>query len=314
MELPRIKPSEPARLLIRSALSGAIARIQANDQAVHRGEVEGVHRLRTSTRRLRGELHAFRKFIDPVWREPIEDELKWLAGELGEVRDLDVLDERLRAAAAKLRWDDRADDLPHDETPASALAPLFQSIRDRHALASAKLREALQGDRYARLVWAIDPALQSALPIVRDKADMPCREALPPIVQGTWKGLKRKARALSPDDHEEAFHDVRKRCKRARYTAELVAPALGRKAGEQALKYIRLVTRAQDILGEHQDASVAIEEIERVRDQHAKNRRFVLACELLIEDQREAARSARESFFQHWKKFDRKRYRRWMNP
>ena len=96
--LPRVKPGQPAADLIRTALRGAMARLEAADPEARRGEVEGIHRLRTSTRRLRSELQTVRDLVERDWREHLEQELKWLAGTLGSVRDLDILCHRLRSA------------------------------------------------------------------------------------------------------------------------------------------------------------------------------------------------------------------------
>ena len=44
--MPAIKPKYPVAELIRSALKGAITRLQAADPEARRGDPEGVHRLR----------------------------------------------------------------------------------------------------------------------------------------------------------------------------------------------------------------------------------------------------------------------------
>ena len=85
IEPSKVRPSDPASRLIEAALASAISRLQANDPAARRGEVEGIHRLRTTTRRLRGELRAFQHLLDPDWYESIKRELKWLAAALGRV-------------------------------------------------------------------------------------------------------------------------------------------------------------------------------------------------------------------------------------
>jgi CHAD domain-containing protein len=310
LAIPRIKRSDPASLVIRSALTAAAARIQANEPAIRQGVAEGVHRLRTATRRLRGELRAFHRLLDPDWRKSIEIELKWLAAELGAVRELDVLAERLRTAAARLCWDGPS--RPAEATPAAALDPLFQSIRRRHAATSERLREALRSPRYSRLVKTVGQPLDAASDVLLKEAEAPCRDVLPPLVRSAWKDLERGARALSRSAPDDDFHDVRKRSKRARYTAELVSPALGRRVAEEAGRFVRLTTRVQDVLGEHQDATDAIGMIERVRAGSPRNPLFLRAADLLIEDQRKAAESARDSFFGVWRKLDRKKVRRWM--
>ena len=311
VEAEKLRPSDPASLSVRAALAGAIARFQANDEAARSGQVEGVHRLRTTTRRLRGELRAFRDLIEPEWREAIEGELKWLAASLGGVRDLDVLAERLIKAGARLSWNSREKEF--DVTPAEALDPLFESLRTRHSQASAVLREALSSERYRQLVNRIGHAIDTVRDNLEEDAERPCREILPSLVRSAWKHLRRGARALEPDDPDEDFHDVRKRSKRARYTAELIAPSLGRRVQKEAGKFIELTTRVQDVLGEHQDAIVAIDEISRTRQEHDGDLRFIAATELLLEDQQRAAEDSKGEFFKLWKKVDRKSVRRWMD-
>lgn len=311
LAIPRIKRSDPASLVIRSALTAAAARIHANEPAIWQGAAECVHRLRTATRRLRGELRAFHRLLDPDWRKAIEIELKWLAAELGAVRELDVLDERFRIAATRLCWDGPRG--PSDKAPAAGLAPLFQSIGERRAATFDNLREALRSPRYCRLVKTVDQSLDTASDILLKKAEAPCRDVLPPLIRSAWKDLERGARALSRSSSDDDFHEVRKRSKRARYVAELISPALGRKVTKAAGRFVSLTTRVQDVLGEHQDSTDAIRLIERVRAEPPRNPLFLRAADLLIEDQRKAAESARDSFFKVWKKLDRKKVRRWMN-
>ena len=74
---------------------------------------------------------------------------------------------------------------------------------------------------------------------------------------------KSAARDLRPGDADEDFHEARKRAKSARYTAELIAPLLGRRAARGAGEFIRLTTKLQDTLGEHQDALITLGELER---------------------------------------------------
>ena len=94
-------------------------------------------------------------------------------------------------------------------------------------------------------------------------ASEPCRVALPAVAAAAWRRLKKAgARPLRPSDPDAEFHELRKLAKRARYTAELIAPIMGRRAARAAGRFIRLLTQVQDTLGEHQDAVVAAGEIE----------------------------------------------------
>jgi CHAD domain-containing protein len=282
-----------------SALAGAVSRIAASDLEARRAEGEGIHRLRTSTRRLRSELHAFRDLVDPRWRESLERELKWLAGLLGGVRDLDVVLARLRKAAST-----------PDDRDARALTRLFRSLEARHGVAAKDLQSAMRSERYRALQETLKQAIEQ--PVLLDAAWEPCRTALPPLAIAAWNKLKNCARELRPSDPDEEFHEVRKRAKRARYTAELIAPVLHHRSARSAARFIRLTTQVQNTLGEHQDAIVAGQAIDRQLAEHPDDPGFVEAASQLLETQKAAAQTARTAFFTVWDKLDRKKSRRWM--
>jgi len=279
-----------------SALCGAVSRIATSDLEARRGDAEGIHRLRTSTRRLRSELRAFRKLVDPQWREQLEGELKWLASLLGGVRDLDVLLARLRKAAST-----------QDENDARASSPMFGSLEARHGVAAVDLQNAMRSERYHALQETLQQAIER--PVLLDAAWEPCRTALPPLAIAAWRRLKKGARDLRPSDPDEEFHEVRKRAKSARYTAELIAPVLHRRS---ANRFIRLTTQVHNVLGEHQDAIVASQAIERQLAEHTDDPGFVEAAGRLLDTQKNAAQTARDKFFMVWDKLDRKKLRRWM--
>ena len=136
--------------------------------------------------------------------------------------------------------------------------------------------------------------------------------ALPTVAAASWRRLKKEGRDLRPSAADERFHELRKRAKRARYTAELIAPIMGRRAARAAGRFIRLLTQIQDTLGEHHDAVVAAGEIERVLAEHAQDSAFVRAADALLEIERDKARAAKEAFFKVWNKLDRRKSRRWM--
>jgi len=306
--LPRVKPGQPAADLIGMALRGAMARLEAADPEAGRGEVEGIHRLRTATRRLRSELHTVRDLLERDWREHLEQELKWLAGMLGSVRDLDILCHRLRSASEPAGQNGTA----AGSTKAfqnGELEPLFRDLGARHARNSRALREALQGERYRNLLSALEASI--ADPALKDEAWEPCRAALPPLAEAAWRRLKSGGRRLEPDAPDADFHEVRKSAKRARYTAELIAPALGRRADRQAKRFIRLTTQVQDVLGEHQDAIVAAAEIERFLADHPHHDDSVRAARNLLDTQHLTAHATRAKFFVVWKKLDRRKSLRW---
>ena len=253
LTLPRVNADEPVGDVIISVLRVAVLRIAGTDADARRGEPEGIHRLRTTTRRLRSELRSLENLVDEQWREQLEAELKWLAGRLGEVRDVDILLARLTKAALE---QDR------DGSSEAALAPLFVTLQARREQTARSLNDALRSDRYRGLLACLERAAQR--PALADAASEPCRSGASsrwPLPPGD--GLRSRG-GLSSSDPDAEFHDLRKRAKRVRYTAELIAPIMGRRAARAAGSFIRLLTQIQDTLGEHQDAVVAAGEIERV--------------------------------------------------
>lgn len=300
----KVKPGAPASKAIIAALRSAAARLQEAAPAARDGEVEGIHRTRTSCRRLRSELRAFRDLVDPAWREQFETELKWLGNALGDVRDLDILREHLQTAVSGTGDPTASEDL------SEPLKPLFAWLDERHEKASQAMREALQSERFHSLTEALQKAIDDA-PLLK-KSSKPCRSALPPLVEASWRRLKKGAEALKSDSPDPEFHDVRKRAKRTRYTAELIAPTLGRQAEKQAQRFIRLTTSVQDLLGEHQDMIVASTEVQNFLDHQLHAPEFTEAAKTLLVRLRCTADDACKAFFDLWPKLANKKTRRWL--
>jgi len=294
-KLPTISPSDPAGVAVQLFVAVGYHRIQAMEEPARGGEVEGVHRLRTATRRLRSDLRTVQSLLDPGWADSLGGELKWLGGLLGAVRDLDVLSARLAKAAG-------------DTAP--ALTPLFDAFTERHDQATTALRDGLRSSRYTELVARLAEAAERT-PLA-DEAAEPCRTALPPLAERAWDRLKRPARRIVADSPDEDLHEVRKRAKRARYAAEAVSVALGHPDSEDASRFARRATDLQDVLGEHQDAVVACGEIQKVVEAHCDNGPFSFAAGRLLERQAVAADAARQDFFNVWDRLDRKKHRRWL--
>lgn len=298
---PQARPGDPAAVAVRSALAIGLHWLRVNDPLARSGDVDGVHHLRTTTRRLRSTLRLFAPLIDPSWsqREHLEAELKWLAGLIGAVRDVDVLRDRLSDAGRALGI-------------LEALAPLFADLDQRHAAASEALASALQSERNEALIVLLADA--SAILPMTDKAWSPCREVLPVLVRHSWKTLKRGARALRDDTPDEEFHEVRKRAKAARYAAEAVRKSLDRGPRRSAERFAQLARDVQDVLGVHQDSVIAADVIRHASASHPHLGGFNFAAGRLLEVQIRAAEESRAGFFRIWPDLDRKQVVHWLKP
>jgi CHAD domain-containing protein len=280
---------------VRGAIARSVERIMLNDPGTRLGEVEPLHQMRVGTRRLRSDLKTFRPLVDREWADGLRDELRWLGQVLGDVRDLDVLIDRLHADAGDLEPE---------------LGPLFDALETRRKRARAALLQALRTARYLELLDRLVEAATS--PVLTKAADEHARAALPPLVRSAWKKVRKQAGKLGDASGDEEFHRVRVLTKRARYGADAVAPALGRKRATRARKFAQKAADVQDVLGELQDSVVAGETIEDVARAHPDAGSFNLAAGRLIERELGHRVRNRERFPSAWSRLDRKRRTNWM--
>jgi CHAD domain-containing protein len=80
------------RIVARRHLDGLIA----NREGTANGDQTALHQMRIALTHLRTAILFFSPMVEDAIRDEVRDELKWLNGELGSVRDLDVALERIK--------------------------------------------------------------------------------------------------------------------------------------------------------------------------------------------------------------------------
>jgi CHAD domain-containing protein len=279
---------------IRVAIATSVRRLIAHDAGVRVGEdIEAVHQARVATRRLRSDLRTFREFLDPEWLRSLRDEVKWLGGELGPVRDGDVLLERLERHAAQLPDDDHL---------------LVERVIAKRAAerddARAELMRAYGSARYVELLERLVVAARE--PAFTEAAFAPAIEVVPEVVRRPWRHLRAAVEALGDDPPDEALHATRIRAKRCRYAAEAVVPIVG----NRARRFAKAIAEVQEVLGDHQDAVVAREWLGKAAGELAP--RDAYAAGMLAGVEVAAAAAARDAFPGVWKAASKKRLRDWL--
>ncbi|MER7405624.1 CYTH and CHAD domain-containing protein [Streptomyces sp. NPDC000070] len=216
------------------------------DPAVRRDVEDSVHSMRVATRRLRSTFKSYGGILDRTVTDPVGDELKWLAGELGLDRDREVLTERLTAAL--------------DAVPATLVrGPVAERLHTwasaEHGGARGRLIGVLDSRRYLALLDTLDALI--ADPPLRKAAGKKPRKAIAKAVKKDFRKvaeLVERAVELEPGtDRDVAIHEARKKTKRARYAAEAARPALGK----PAKSLVKSMKALQNLLGEHQDSVMA---------------------------------------------------------
>ncbi len=267
------EPDEPAEDAsaagtLRAHLRVQAGRVLAHDPGTRLGtDSEELHQMRVATRRLRAFLRAGRDLLDPAWAERIRDELKWLGGALGPVRDLDVLIEHLEPEVDALGSD------------ADEGRKLLRTLERERRKARGALLAALDSERYFVLLDTLEVPVATI-------AEEPTLEE---IHAAEHRRLRKAVKALRADSPDEELHQARIKVKRARYAAEL--------SGADA--YVKAAKVLQDVLGEHQDAVVAEE---RLRALAAKQPAAALAAGRLVERERARADQGRDEWGRAWKR------------
>jgi CHAD domain-containing protein len=276
--------------VVHAGIAAAVARVVEHDHVVRRDEdIEGVHQMRVGLRRLRSDLRTFRPVLDESWSEPLRDELKWLAAELGAVRDGDVMLERFHRQVAALDPRDR-----------DGAAPIVAALEAQRAEAVAALLATLDTERYTALLDRIVAAAQA--PRVNADAAAPAAAVVPTLAAGPFKKLRRAVRAMPDPPPDDALHEVRIRAKRARYAADVAVPVIG----DDARALAKAISRVQDVLGDHHDAIVAEQWVRA----HAGAAPF--AAGLLIAAQQHEADRTRAAWKKQWKAAAQKSLRSWI--
>jgi CHAD domain-containing protein len=296
---PDLAPAELGRkptaaVVVGHVLGRSVRRLIELDpdlRTIHDDEV--VHQARVATRRLRSDLKTLAPVIDPGWAEPLRDELAWLGGELGHLRDAQVLRARIAARVEQLGGGD-----------AAAGHVLLANLDDLITTRWATVRSALDGARYLAL---LDRLVEAATtPVLRSTAGRPAAEVLPRVVGRSWMSVAAAVGKLGPTASDGQLHRVRILAKRARYAADVAAVVFGKPARRLA----GALGEVQTVLGEHQDATTAEAWLRTAAVGATGDVGVVIGR--LLEQERAAAASARAGWPDAWRRTSRGKLRAWL--
>ena len=242
--------------------------------------------MRIGTRRLRAVLRLFAELFDPQWARELEAELRWLAYQLGAVRDLDVLRERLREA-----------------TPSEHRLLLRQMqtvLGKRHRAAQQAMIESLKNERFGELIERLKAAKLSAPTTIEALGN--ASDVLTPRLHAAREKLVRLGNKLSRNDDSLKYHHVRKSAKRVRYVQEALVVTLDKPGRIEALRLIKQLKKLQDVLGELQDSVVARETFKLMLKKEKFHGPLRSAIRKLQSSQSRSEKKARKKFPAVWAK------------
>ncbi|MEA3120358.1 MAG: hypothetical protein QOI13_3628 [Paraburkholderia sp.] len=241
-----LKKHDALEQAFQRIVQNCLAQIHGNERGVVSGhDPSNVHQMRVGLRRLRS---AFDLFADLIMPPPfLQEELKWIANELGAARDWEVL------ASSTLPT---AFDLAPEDTKADVVK---QASRELASQNRTRAMAAVDSVRYTRLVIELTRWLDTAGWRAAMNEDQ--RAALDePITDFARKTLFKRHRKLLrrgqnlPDLDARLRHRARIAAKKLRYATEFFASLYP----EQAIRhYLVALGKLQDDLGWRNDVAVS---------------------------------------------------------
>ncbi len=212
-----------------------------NEVAILAGGADGVHQMRVAVRRLRAALSGFREIVPVEQRRWASDELRWLAGVLGEARNLDVFESALLGPVR--------DKLPQ-------VKQLDAALQRRRRATYTAARRAIGSPRYTALMlrllrWFDSCGWREGDGAARDP-HRPIGEIAPPLLDQRRRAAKKASKGFAGQSPEER-HKLRIALKKLRYTGELLG---GLYDASAVHKFAERLKQLQDELGHANDVRV----------------------------------------------------------
>jgi CHAD domain-containing protein len=228
---------------VAAYLQGQCRAILLGDIALRdRPEPDAVHKTRVGIRRLRSTLRNFGSALtlSPEALSALDDNLRWLAGLLGPIRDGDILARRLTAEVAEL-------------PPERVLGPVVREIEETLAVERTAAIRAWQqswsDERYPTIMTTLGGWL-TAVPLADEPMDGRA------VLEKAQRTARRRLKRAGDNAHE--LHQARKAVKRLRYAGELLGDV-----APKADKIAAAAKKQQGVLGDHQDLVVAADFLQR---------------------------------------------------
>jgi CHAD domain-containing protein len=211
---------------------------------------DAVHQMRVALRRLRAAISLFKEVVDDQRRVGISQELKWMAGELGKARDLDVF-------IAKVLEPAQAD---HGRD--TAFKELVAAYRHRRDRAYQDVEQTIRSTRFlggalAAAAWIeTGDWLSDDRKSARQRRREPVEDLAEAELSRRWKRIRKRAKHLGRLAPEER-HQVRIDIKKLRYASEFFTGLYRRNGARKRRKNaVGILEELQERLGDLNDIAV----------------------------------------------------------
>jgi triphosphatase len=232
----------------RVAARACLYQIAANQAALKDGDAEAAHQMRVGVRRLRAAISLFKDMLSGPQAGTIKSELKWLTGELGPARELDVFMRRVVKRGK--------------ENGGVGRDAVVDDFRNRRLQAFDRANQAVGSSRFRRLLLDAMAWIEIGdWTRKQDELSRTLRER--PVVDAAAEELRRRDRKIRKRGAKLAELDARTRhklrinAKKLRYACEFFSGAFpGKKSAMRRDKFVGKLKDLQDALGDLNDIKV----------------------------------------------------------
>ena len=238
-----VAPEMTAGAAFRAIASSCIRQFRLNEPLFVRDHHGGaLHQCRVSMRRLRSAFSMFGGIAADDRREALVEGVRWISGDLGEARDLDVfINKQMQKGAVS------------DALRIEALAQRLEAFE--RAIA------ALNSHRFRTLMldlaeWLALGKWQRPDNPARELRDQPVEGFAEAALDRFWRKVRKGGRNLAEID-DEARHTVRIAAKKLRYGSEFFAPLYHGEKSKRRDTFIGALEHLQEHLGDLNDMVTA---------------------------------------------------------
>ena len=245
-----LSPDLTAQDAFRIIGNGCLRQLIANEPVMIAGDVEALHQMRIALRRLRAAISAFSNVVADADCQRIKSGLRWITGELGRARDLDVF---VAEVLMPLR--------SQNPTESGVLA-IFRDFERRRAKAHREAAATVQSARFGTTVldtleWIeVGPWTKSNDDLLRLRREQLVLVHAADALARRRRKLRRKGKTLKELSPLER-HGLRIAAKKFRYAVEFFSDVFPGKASARRCKdALSALKDLQDALGGLNDIAV----------------------------------------------------------
>lgn len=232
-----VTPGMTCAEAFRTIARNCLRQVLVNAPATRDGQPEALHQMRVGLRRLRAAVSLFSDVVADAQRETVKDSLKWIGGQLGSARDLDVF-------ISDIVEPQRAANPEHPEWEA-----IYREVMERRGDAYAGAFEAISSDRFRSALLDLGAWIEIGDWAGNTLADSPVADHAAEKLSRLRRAIKKRGKSLGDLGTAER-HRLRIRAKRLRYATEFFSATFaGKKSAKRQKKSLAALETLQDALG-----------------------------------------------------------------